>query len=157
HERPGTAFEALDRHIRANLDVMAPARRSAIPLTPSGQNLYTGAIRDDRAFGQGRWILGVRSSIQSNEVVARVPALVKVCSAMYVLELVKRAYPGLRLDHLPFPPAQISPRSDTQYFAIERTGACWNTIVSSKEMGVYVPDAIPEVQLDLSIVIEGNS
>ena len=71
-----------------------------------------------------------------------------------MLELVKRAFPGLRIDHLPFPPAQISPRADTQYFAIERAGPCWDTIVSTQEVGVYVPDSIPNVELELAIVVD---
>jgi type VI secretion system protein ImpJ len=155
HDQPELCFDALDRHIRAHLDVVAPTGRTAIPLVPSGESVYTGAVRDPRSFGPSRWILGVRSSLSANEVVARVPTLTKVCSSKFVLELVKRAFPGLRLDHLPFPPAQISPRSDTQYFALERSGPCWDTIVSTQEVGVYIPDAIPDVQLELNIMVEG--
>lgn len=154
HDQPELCFDALDRHVRANLDVVAPTGRSTIPLVHSGQNLYTGAIKDPRSFGPAKWILGVRSPLQANELVARVPALTKVCSKKFVLELVKRAFPGLRIDHLPFPPAQISPRADTQYFAIERAGPCWDTIVSTQEVGVYVPDAIPSVELELAIVVD---
>jgi type VI secretion system protein ImpJ len=154
HDRPEACFDALDRHVRANLDVVAPTGRSTIPLVLSGQNLYTGAIKDPRSFGPAKWILGVRSSLPANEMVARVPALTKVCSKKFVLELVKRAFPGLRIDHLPFPPAQISPRADTQYFAIERAGPCWDTIVSTQEVGVFVPDAIPSPELELAIVVD---
>jgi type VI secretion system protein ImpJ len=154
HDRPEACFDALDRHVRANLDVVAPTGRSSIPLAAAGQNLYTCTIKDPRSFGPSRWILGVRCTLPANEIVARVPALAKVCSRKFVLELVKRAFPGLRIDHLPFPPAQISPRADTQYFAIERAGPCWDTIVSTQEVGVFVPDAIPSPELELAIVVD---
>jgi type VI secretion system protein ImpJ len=154
HDHPEACFDALDRHVRANLDVVAPTGRTTIPLVPAGQNLFAATVKDPRSFGPSRWILGVRSSLQPNEIVARVPALVKVCSRKFVLELVKRAFPGLRIDHLPFPPAQISPRGDTQYFAIERAGPCWDTIVSTQELGVYVPDAIPGAELEVAIVVD---
>ena len=154
HDRPEPCFDALDRHVRANLDVVAPTGRSTIPLVHSGQNLYSAPVKDPRSFGPSKWILGVRSTLPQNEIVARVPALAKVCSRKFVLELVKRAFPGLRIDHLPFPPAQISPRADTQYFAIERAGPCWDTIVSTQEVGVYVPDAIPSPELELAIVVD---
>jgi type VI secretion system protein ImpJ len=157
HDQPEAAFDALDRHIRANLDVVAPTSRTTIPFEPAGPNLYTCAVRDARAYGPARWILGVRASLPGNEIVARVPALSKVCSKKFVLELVKRAFPGLRLDHLPFPPPQISPRAETQYFAIERTGPCWDTIVSTQEVGIFVPDAIPNAQFDLAIVVESSN
>ncbi len=154
HDHPEPGFDALDRHIRAHLEVVAPTGPVGISLVLSGQNLYTAAVRDPRSFGPSRWILGVRSSLPGNEVVARIPALTKVCSSKFVLELVKRAFPGLQLDHLPMPPAQISPRRDTLYFAIARGGPCWDTIVLTQEVGVYVPDAIPDVELELNIVLE---
>jgi len=157
HDRPEPCFDALDRHVRANLDIVAPTGRATIPLVHGAQNLYTCAVQDARSFGPARWILGVRCALQPNEVVARMPALAKVCSKKFVMELVKRAFPGLRLDHLPFPPAQISPRADTQYFAIERAGPCWDTIVSTQEVGVHVPDAIPSPDLELAIVLDTDA
>jgi type VI secretion system protein ImpJ len=157
HDQPEAAFDALDQHIRANLDVAAPSNRTSIPLELSGPNLYTCSVSDARAFGPARWILGVRASLPANEIVARVPALGKVCSKKFVLELVKRAFPGLRLDHLPFPPPQISPRPDTQYFAIERSGPCWDTIVSTQEVGVFAPDSIPNAQFELAFILESGS
>jgi type VI secretion system protein ImpJ len=87
------------------------------------------------------------------EVAARMPQLAKVCSSKFVLELVKRAYPGMRIDHLQFPPPAIAPRPDTTYFGIERAGPCWETITATHEIGVYVPDAIPQAEVEV-IVIE---
>jgi type VI secretion system protein ImpJ len=157
HDHPEPCFDALDRHIRSHLDVAAPTGPAAIVFTRSADNLYTAAVRDARSYGPARWILGVRSSLMPNELAARVPALTKVCSNKFVLELVKRAFPGLKLDHQPYPPAAISPRGDTQYFAIERAGPCWDTIVSTQEVGVYVPDSIPNVELELAIVVDVES
>jgi type VI secretion system protein ImpJ len=154
HDAPQTCFDALDRHIRQNLEIVAPSGRSAIAFTSSAPYLHTAQIQDAGAFNAAQWVLGVRSSMQGHETSVRFPELAKVCSSKFVLELVRRAYPGLTLTHLPYPPASIQPRGDTQYFAIERAGPCWDTIVSSREVGVYVPDAISNVSLDLSIVYE---
>jgi type VI secretion system protein ImpJ len=154
HDQPQACFDALDRHIRSHLDVAAPTGPAAIPLVPNAQGVHTGAIVDPRAFLPARWILGVRASLTTNEIIARVPELAKVCSSRFVLELVRRAFPGLRLDHLPFPPTQITPRADTQYFAIERSGPCWDTIVSTQEVGVYIPDAIPNAHVELNIMVD---
>jgi type VI secretion system protein ImpJ len=154
HDHLEECFGALDRHIRAHLEVVAPAARTMVPLRVTTPFLYTGAITDQRAFGRARWILGVRSSLTGVELAARVPQLAKVCSAKFALELVRRAYPGLRIDHIPFPPASVSPRADTQYFGIERNGPCWETLSSTHEIGVYLPDAIPDAELELVIVNE---
>ena len=155
HDHPEECFDALDRHIRAHLEVVAPAARTVIPLRASTTRfLHTAAISDQRAFGRARWILGVRSSLTGVELASRVPQLVKVCSAKFTLELVRRAFPGMRLEHVQFPPASIAPRSDTQYFAIDRAGPCWETLNSTREIGVYVPDAIPGVEVELVVVSE---
>jgi type VI secretion system protein ImpJ len=154
HDQPQASFDALDRHIRAHLDVAAPTGPSAIQLVRNAQGVHTGAVTDPRAFQPARWILGVRSSLTTNETIARVPELAKVCSAKFVLELVRRAFPGLRLDHLPFPPKEVTPRTDTQYFAIERSGPCWDTIVSTQEVGVYMPDAITNAHVELNIMVD---
>ena len=154
HDQPQAAFDALDRHIRAHLDVAAPTGPAALLLARNAQGVHVGAISDPRAFLPSRWILGVRSALTTNETIARIPELAKVCSTKFVLELVRRAFPGLRLDHLPFPPIQITPRADTQYFAIERSGPCWDTIVSTQEVGVYIPDAIPNAHVELNIMVD---
>lgn len=155
HDHPQDSFDALERHIRANLEVVAPAARTVVPLRMTTPFLHTGAIADQRAFARAKWILGIRSSLTGVELAARVPQLAKVCSAKFTLELVRRAFPGMRLEHLSFPPASIAPRADTQYFTIERAGPCWDTLNSTHEIGVYLPDAIPHPEVELVIVAEG--
>jgi type VI secretion system protein ImpJ len=154
HDAPEACFDALERHIRANLEIVAPAARSAIPLLSRTPYLYAASVKDPRSFVNNKWILGVRSSMPGPELAGRFPQLSKVCSNKFVLELVRRAFPGLTLDHLPYPPAAISPRSDMTYFSIQRSGPCWDTIVSTQEIGVYVPEAIADVEVELSIVPE---
>jgi len=155
HDHPQESFDALERHIRANLEVVAPTARTIVPLRMTTPFLHTGAIADQRAFARAKWILGIRSSLTGVELAARVPQLAKVCSAKFTLELVRRAFPGMRLEHLSFPPASIAPRADTQYFTIERAGPCWDTLNSTHEIGVYLPDAIPHPEVELVIVAEG--
>jgi type VI secretion system protein ImpJ len=154
HDNPQACFDALDGHIRANLEIVAPTARTVISLRMTTPFLHTAAITDQRAFARARWILGIRSSLTGVELAARLPQLAKVCSAKFTLELVRRAFPGMRIEHIPFPPASISPRSDTQYFAVDRAGPCWETLSSTHEIGVYLPDAIPHPEVELVIIAE---
>jgi type VI secretion system protein ImpJ len=155
HDRPELSFDALDRHIRAHLDVVAPTGRSAIPFSQTAPFLYTATVTDPRSFGPSRWILGIRSTLAPGDIATRFPQLAKVCSNRFVMELVRRAFPGLTLDHLPYPPASISPQGDMVYFAVQRAGPCWDTIVQTHEVGVYVPEAIPVGAMELSVIIDG--
>ena len=154
HDHPQECFDALEKQIRANLEVVTPTARTVVPLKMTTPFLHTGAISDQRAFGRARWILGIRSSLNGVELAARVPQLAKVCSAKFTLELVRRAFPGMRIQHIQIPPASIAPRSDTQYFSVDRAGPCWDTLSSTHEIGVYLPDAIPQPEVELVIIAE---
>ena len=78
-----------------------PSKAITIPLRAIESSLYDGEIKDERCVGASRWLLEIRSPIGEADLIVRVPQLVKVCSSRFVVELVKRALPGLGLDHLP--------------------------------------------------------
>ena len=100
-----------------------------------------------------RWVLAIRSPIGEVELITRTPQLVKVCSNV-VGELVKRALPGMPLAHLPIPPSAISAKVDTQYFAINKGGPCWEHLMQTKQVGVYIPGEIPEPEAELLVILE---
>jgi type VI secretion system protein ImpJ len=79
---------------------------------------------------------------------------VKVCSAKFIPELVKRALPGLKLDHRQVPPAAVSAKVDSQYFVITRNGPCWEAIMQQRNVGVYVPGELPSPDLELIVLLE---
>ena len=133
---------------------MLPTSGLTIPLIPSKEPFYFGAkVEDGRAFAGARWFLAVRSSGRQADTAERVPRLVKLCSAKFIVRLVKEAHPALGLESVPTPPAAISPRFDTQYFLIQQTGPCWASIQDTHQVGAYVPDAIPDAELELCILL----
>lgn len=154
HARLEETFGRLDRHIREHLDIIIPENCVRVPLARESAVLHVAPVGDARVFGRGQWLLGVRAGLTPSEVAQRVPQFVKVCAQRFVLRLVERAMPGLALEHVATPPAAIAPRSDTVYFAIARGGPCWDTIVQTRELGVYVPDALPGAELELLVVLE---
>jgi type VI secretion system protein ImpJ len=152
HDHLGECFEGLDRHVRAHLKVFGDSR-IAIPLQPVGQDTYSGAIHDQRVLDRSRWIFGIRSNIGEVELISRT-ANVKVCSLEFIEKLVRRALPGLELRHLPTPPAAVSPRAETEYFAVSKSGPCWDHIVKTRQVAVYVPGDIPQPELELLVILE---
>jgi type VI secretion system protein ImpJ len=153
-DRLDDCFDALEAHIRAHLEVIVPTSYLTVPLVRQADYLHVGAISDPRSFGASRWILGVRCGLGEAETITRVPQLVKVCSERHILRLVKEAYAGLTLEHLIAPPAAIAPRVGTQYFAIHRAGPCWEAIQKTGHIGIYVPEAFPNLELDLRIQLQ---
>jgi type VI secretion system protein ImpJ len=153
HEDLAGCLGQLHDHIRAHLELIVPNSLVTVPLALTGPSLHTGAIADRRAFEDAAWILGIRSDIGAADLIGRVPRLVKMCSAKFTMELVRRQFPGLTLTHLPVPPSPIVPRGEMQYFSVTRSGPCWDTLRQTNEAGVYVPDALPNASVELSIIL----
>ena len=154
HQNLSECFEKLDRHIRAHLETIVPTNCISIPLKPAGDYFYEGDVADQRCFSRSRWVFAIRSNVGEAELMARTPQLVKVCTPPFVRELVRRALPGMGLTHLPVPPSAISTRVETQYFGISRTGPCWDHMVQTRRVGVYVPGEFPNPEIEILVVLE---
>ncbi len=154
HLNLDTCFAALDEHIRRHLEIVMPSKAIKIPLQAVESFLYNGDVRDERCLGPGKWILEIQSPVGEADLIRNVPKLTKVCSSRFVVELIKRALPGLVLNHLSVPPVQIAARVESQYFSIQRTGPCWEHIVQTRQVGVYVPGEIPSPQLGLIVLLD---
>ncbi|MBM3744838.1 MAG: type VI secretion system baseplate subunit TssK [Acidobacteria bacterium] len=154
HLRLQECFEALEQHIKFLLDTIIPPNCIPIPLTPAGDYFWTGPVADQRCLGRARWVLAIQSGIGEAELIMKTPQLVKVCSQGFIGKLVTRALPGLTLTHLQAPPAAVSPKLENQYFGVTRAGPCWDHIVQTRQVGVYVPGDIPNPEIQLLVVLE---
>jgi type VI secretion system protein ImpJ len=154
HRNLEKCFTELEAHIRAHLVTIFPENCVPIPLKPVAPYFYEGEIRDQRCLDRARWIFGVHAELGEVELISRTPQLVKICSSQFVPELVKRALPGLTLTHLSAPPAAVSPKVTNQYFAVNRAGPCWEHIVKTRRVGIYVPGEIPNPELELLVLLE---
>ncbi len=147
-------FEEMDRHIRAHLEIIVPSNCIEIPLKMTKKYFYEGEVTDTRCLGRSRWVFALQSKIGEAEMISRTPQLVKVSSGASLPEVVKRALPGLRLTHLPMPPTAISPKVESQYFGISKTGTLWEQIMETRKVGVYVPGELPDPEIELLVVLE---
>lgn len=154
HRQLDRCLEALNLTIRRQLEVLVPSNTVAIPLKQTAPNFFSGEIIDDRCLRNSRWVLGFRSSAGEAEVLRKTPHLVKMCSEMFVGELVRRAMPGLPLLHLSPPPSAILPKVELQYFSVSKSGPCWKHILETRKVGIYVPDELPGPVLDLQVMLE---
>lgn len=156
HAAPEACFRTLERHIRRHLDVILPVDAVNLALLPGAESFFSTSVTDRRCLEPAaQWYLGVRSSASAADVVARVPRVVKVCSARFIERLVREAYPGMTIEHVPVPPAELGPRAGMHYFAVRPAdrNPCWLSIVETAEVGVYVPDSVPDAEVELKVVL----
>jgi type VI secretion system protein ImpJ len=154
HLHLAECMEALDKHIRAHLELIVPSNCIEIPLTQSSQFFYEARIVDERTLNRSRWILAIRCAIGEAELIESTGRLVKLCAKDFVQRLVERALSGLKLSHIPAPPPALSPKLDFQYFAIDKAGPCWERLVKTREVGIYVPGELPDPEIELSVLLE---
>jgi type VI secretion system protein ImpJ len=155
HDHPEACFTELERHIRQHLDVVLPTKAVTLPVRAAEPGFFAATVTDRRCFDAGAsWYLGIRTGAPAADAIGRAGKLVKLCSAKFIARLVKEAYPGLDLEHAARPPAELSPRVGTHYFAVRRTDPCWRSIVDTGEVGIYAPAALPDVELELKVILE---
>jgi type VI secretion system protein ImpJ len=153
HAQPDECFDALDKLIRRLLEAVLPTNCLSIELTPAGECLSRGSVTDKRCLGPSTWIFGIRAKLTVPDLIEKTPQLIKICSEQFVPELVKRALPGLTLTHLPIPPSAVSATAETQYFLINKLGACWTHLLETAKVGVYVPGEFVDPEFELLVVL----
>ncbi len=147
-------FRALEDHIYRHLDYVVPSNTLTLAFRQTEQYVYVAPVTDQRTFRRSRWILGIRSDVPETTLMRSVPTLAKICSGEGVVKLVQRALQGLTLQHLPHPPAAIAAQADMQYFSIDRGGPCWEHILATKEVGVYLPGELGHPVFEITILME---
>ena len=154
HMALDACFAEMEKHIHEHLDLLAPSNCLSIPLKPVANYFYEGAITDQRCLDRARWMISVHSALGDADVINRTLQLVKVCSAQFVPQLVKRALPGMELTHVPVPPSAVARRVESQYFSVSRAGPCWDHIVQTRRVGIYIPGDIPNPEIELLVILE---
>lgn len=154
HDHLESCFSELDEHIRRLLETIIPTQCLSIPLEAAGNYLHFGPVTDQRCLGRSQWIFSIRANMGEADLIRLAPLLVKICSKEFTPRLVERALPGMQLTHLSVPPSAVSPRVECQYFAISKAGPCWEHIVKTREVGIYVPGEFPDPEIGLHVILE---
>ncbi len=153
HNDLGGCFRDLDTKLRELLETVVPANFVALPLRAVRPLIWAAALDEDRYLANTRMYLAVQAGAGEAELISRVPALVKVCSANHIDHLVKHALPGVELTHVPRPPSSIPVKLDYQYFSLNQSGVAWEAIGRARNLAAYVPADLPDPKLELVILL----
>lgn len=154
HDDLTGCFDALEKHIRLHLGTVISSRGVIVPLQQTSDVMHTGMVNDPRCYEPGaRWFLAVRAQVGRGDLVDRVQRLTKTSASWSVPGLVTRAWDGLPTHHVPTPPAGIAPKPDFAYFELGMSGPHATALAQSKEIGVYVPDALPGAYIEVAVLV----
>jgi type VI secretion system protein ImpJ len=154
HNDLGRCFTLLDRNIRDLMETVIPSRFVSVPLEVRDRFIWGGTVTEDKYFRDSQFYLAVSAKMGLDDIIRKVPQLVKISSQDDIQRLIRNALPGLPLRHIPVPPAAIPMKLDNQYFALNQGGELWNAMMLSRQIAVHVPGEIVEPKMELLIVLE---
>jgi type VI secretion system protein ImpJ len=156
HHDLTATFKELDTVIRRYLEVVVPSHNVILQFRQAEPYMYAAEVKDERCLRRARWIFGIRSEGPESRLLSQTPRLVKICSAEGVGKLVQRALPGMELMHLQVPPSALHAQADMHYFSVSLAGACWQHILQTKRVGVYLPGELGTATFELTIILENS-
>src|SRR5690606_2968809 len=132
HAKLGECILALDEKIRILLETVVPSNCVSIPLKLTQPFIYAAALDNEKYLHDTKMYLAVSSKIAEQQLISRVPMLVKTCSATHIDHLVKQALPGITLTHVPSPPSAIPVKLDYQYYSLNQSGPAWEAVTRAR-------------------------
>lgn len=153
HENLGECFTALDLRVRELLETVLPSKCVTIPLQLTDKRVWSGSIADERHLKDSQFILSVSASIPVDELIAKLPQLVKLSSPNDITRLVRLSLPGIVLRHLPSPPSAVPAKLDNQYFSLVQAGPLWDGLTQARAVSVFAPSEIADPKMELLVVL----
>jgi type VI secretion system protein ImpJ len=154
HNDLGRSFTLLDQNIRDLMETVIPSKFVSVALEVKDRFVWGGTVTEDQHFRDSQFYLAVSAKIGVDDIIRKVPQLVKVSAQDDIQRLIRNALPGLPLRHIPVPPSAIPIKLDNQYFALNQGGELWNAMTLSRQIAVHVPGEIVEPKMELLIVLE---
>jgi len=153
HDDLGRCFTLLDQEIRDLMETVIPSKFVSVPLEVKDRFVWGGTVTEDQYFRDSQFYLAVSSKMGVDDIIRKVPSLVKISSQDDIQRLIRNALPGLTLRHVPVPPSAIPIKLDNQYFALNQAGELWNYMMLSRQIAVHAPGEILDPKMELIIVL----
>jgi type VI secretion system protein ImpJ len=142
----------LDAQVRELLETVVPSNHASLPLRLTEPSVYAAAIDQDRYLQAAQAYLAISAELKPEELIRKVPQLLKISSADQLDRLIKRALAGVGLSHVANPPSALPVRLDYQYFALDLKGPDWDAIRVARNLAAYVPSDLPNPRLELVLL-----
>ena len=153
HDNLGYCFTTLDQKIRDFLETVIKSKCISIPLRLIDRSQWNGSVTNDEYFKNSAFVLAVNAKVGVDEIIGKVPQLVKVSPTDEIQNLVRLALPGITLRHAPAPPPAVPFKMGNQYFLLSQNGRLWDRIVQSRSISLFIPPEIAEARPELLVIL----
>lgn len=147
-------FTPLIAMIRRYLDLAQERMAALIPLADDIDGIRTGcldacAMTRLSLMAEAAFILVVTAEVETEELMRRFPAHVKIGAHDQIHHLINAALPGVKLRALPVAPRHIPYSAGACYFECDRTGPLWRQVVTTESIALHVTSDFPGLRLEL--------
>jgi len=155
HEHLGEVFAAFDTLLRDLIDTVISARYFQIALVADRNRpaMHRAVLDTSRITRETQLCLAVNADMPMLQLVAAVPARVKVGAPDDIEKIIVSALPGIPLVHMPQVPSAVPVRPNTCYFSVSNKSALYDNAIAAKMLGVYALDGIPGLKIELIAVL----
>jgi type VI secretion system protein ImpJ len=136
------------------METVIPSKFVSVSLEVKDRFIWGGSVTEDQYFRDSQFFLAVSAKMGVDDIIRKVPQLIKISAQDDIQRIIRNALPGLTLRHTPVPPPAIPMKLDNQYFALNQGGELWNAIMLSRQIAVHAPGEIMEPKMELLIVLE---
>jgi type VI secretion system protein ImpJ len=157
HDELGSCFTRLDEQLRDLLETVVPANTVSIPLKVVQPSVHAAALDQDKYLTAPQLFLAVTGSARANELVQRIPSLLKVSAAGQLDHLIRQALAGIALTYVPAPPSAVPVKLNYHYFLLQKSGPEWDAVARARNIAAYVPAELGDLQLELVILLGAKS
>ena len=157
HDNLSGCFTDLDDKLRQLLETVVPVNCVSLPLRLVQPSVYATALDQERYLSAPQLYLAVNADSNQADIPKKVPQHVKISSHDGTERLVRQALPGLGVTYVARPPSAIPVKLSHHYFLLEKSGREWESIVQAKNLAAFVPAELPNLQLELVILLPSQS
>ena len=154
HDALDSCFPPLLQHIRQSLSIVTERSAMQLPIEARKYGVYISIIADQALLRQARFVLAVKASVNSADILRDFPNQVKIGPVEESRNLVNLQLPGIGLRALPVAPREIPYHSDTAYFELDKRADLWSKLTGSASFAFHVAGEYPGLRLDFWAIRE---
>jgi type VI secretion system protein ImpJ len=152
HTDLAACFLPLTDSIRRLLELLLPTHYEEVKLERMGSSFY-GEISEALLRDKGQFVLAVRGPGSAEDLRTRVSTQAKISSTSDMRRIIQTAVRGVPTRYLEYPPAELPRLPDYSYFGVDSGHTKWKTVGEDGDISFYLPDAEPEVDVRLFVVL----
>ena len=154
HHDLQASFEPVIIALRDAFSTVQKEAATPLPLKERRYGIRVSKIADRNLIDEAVFVLAAHADIPTEDLMRRIPAVVKIGSVERIRELVNSQLPGIALRSLPVAPRQIPFHAGFAYFELERGSEYWNDLATSGGIAIQVGAEFPGLELEFWAIRE---